>query len=324
MLRLLSLVAVTLFAVPSRSAAQHAQKIDFNRDIRGLLSDRCFQCHGTDARARKVGLRLDTWEGLTGAREGRPAVVPGSSEESELVARIDSQDPKQVMPPPESGLSLTADERALLRRWIDEGADFAPHWAFLTPEQPPLPEVAAVDWVRQPLDRFVLAELERRDLAPSVAADRESLIRRVTLDLTGLPPTLSEIDAFLADREVGAYERLVDRLLASPRFGERMAMMWLDLARYADTNGFHHDNVRTAWPYRDWVIRAFQDNLAYDRFLVEQLAGDLLPGATEQQRIATAFCRMHNINDEGGALDAEYRVEAVADRIETIATVGMG
>ena len=318
------LAVVAWLAVDCAAQGARQERVDFNRDIRGVLSDRCFQCHGTDAQARKAGLRLDTWEGLTHERKGRRAVVAKQPDKSALIERIESGDPDQLMPPRDSGLTLTGKEKALLRRWIQEGADFAPHWAFVSPIRPPLPAVRDAQWSRQPLDRFVLRALEQRNLNPSPSADRETLIRRVSLDLTGLPPTLAEMDAFVADPREDAYRRLVDRLLASPRFGERMAMMWLDLARYADTNGFHHDNVRTAWPYRDWVIRAFSDNLAYDQFLVQQLAGDLLPGATEQQRIATAFCRMHNINDEGGALDAEYRVEAVADRIETIATVGMG
>src|SRR5690606_17044134 len=225
-------------------------------------------------------------------------------ERSELLRRIESDDPKVVMPPPDSGLALNDAERALLRRWIAEGAEFDQHWAFTPPRDVEPPAVQAVDRVRNPVDAFVLRELEEQGLGLSPDADRETLIRRLSLGLTGLPPTPEEIDAFLADGAPDAFERLVDRLLASEHFGERMAIVWLDAARYADTNGFHHDNVRTGWPYRDWVIRAFNDNLPYDRFVTEQLAGDLLPDATEQQRIATGFCRMHNINDEGGAIDA--------------------
>lgn len=307
-------------------AAQSARPpaVDFNRDVRPLLSDRCFQCHGFDSKARQAGLRLDTWEGLTGAIDGRRPVVPGRPEESELLRRIGSQDPARVMPPPKSGLATTAAERDLLRRWIAEGADYAPHWAFVPPRAPRMPAVRRRAWPRNPIDRFVLARLEKRGLVPSPPADRQALIRRASLDLTGLPPTPEEVDAFLADRAPDSYDRLVERLMASPRFGERMAPVWLDAARYADTNGFHHDNIRTAWPYRDWVIRAFAENKPLDEFVTEQLAGDLLPAPTVQQRIATAFCRMHNINDEGGALDPEYRVEAVCDRIETIATTFMG
>ena len=307
--------------------SQDARKIDFNRDIRPLLSDRCFKCHGFDEQARKAGLRLDTWEGLTHKRKGRSAVVAHKPEASELVSRIESKDPKLVMPPPSSGSTLSPSERELLRRWIQEGADFDVHWAFVAAKRPPMPPAPANKaWqeLGQPIDRFVARRIGAAGLSLSPLATRETLIRRVSLDLTGLPPTPREIDAFVADQGANAYERVVDRLLASPRFGERMAIEWLDSARYADTNGYHHDNIRTAWPYRDWVIGAFNRNLPFDRFVTEQLAGDLLPKSNLQQKIATAFCRMHNINDEGGALDAEYRVEAVCDRIETIATTFMG
>jgi hypothetical protein len=315
---------VLLLATAPVSAQSIQAPIDFNRDVRPILADRCFACHGFDAKARKAELRLDTLDGQRAEREGRAPVRPGDPEGSELIRRIESHDPKLRMPPPDSQRVLSDAERALLRRWIVEGAPFAEHWAFLPPPRPALPDVKSAAWPRNELDRFVLAKLEALGFTPSAEADREALIRRVTLDLTGLPPTPERIDAFLADPRPDAYERLVDELFASPHHGERMAQMWLDVARYADTNGYHHDNLRTAWPYRDWVIGAFQRDLPYDRFVVEQLAGDLLPDATDQQRIASGFCRMHNINDEGGALDAEYRVEAIADRIETIATALMG
>ncbi|NRA96105.1 MAG: DUF1553 domain-containing protein [Planctomycetes bacterium] len=304
--------------------ASAQESIDFNRDIRPLLSDRCFHCHGFDAQQRKAGLRLDTWEGLTGTLKDHHPVVPGKPAQSELVRRINASDVSDRMPPADSGVTLSKDEIALLERWIAEGAPFEKHWAYVTPEAPKPPDVARDVTTRGGLDRFVAARLADKGLKPSEEADRLTLCRRVTLALTGLPPTPEEIDAFLADARPGAYERLVDRLLASPRFGERMALMWLDVARYADTNGFHHDNIRTGWPYREWVIRAFNENMPYDQFVVEQLAGDLLENPTVSQRVATAFCRMHNINDEGGALDPEYRIEAVADRIETIATTFMG
>jgi hypothetical protein len=261
---------------------------------------------------------------MTADRGGWQPVVPGDPERSELVRRIGSTDDDVVMPPPRSGLVLSTAEKALLRRWIEEGADYAPHWAFVPPKPTPVPSPPGPSSGRNPIDAFVVARLSKAELTPAPPAAREAVIRRVSLDLTGVPPTPAEVDAFLADTAEDAYQRLVERLLASPRFGERMALMWLDAARYADTNGFHHDNERTAWPYRDWVIRAFNDNMPYDQFVVEQLAGDLLEDATQQQRIATAFCRMHNINDEGGALDDEYRVEAVCDRIETIATTFLG
>ena len=315
-------------AVPqSEVASGQARKIDFNRDIRPLLSDRCFKCHGFDARARKAGLRLDTWEGLTREHKGRRAVAAHKPDASELIRRIESKDPRKVMPPPNSGATLSPSERELLARWIKEGADFDAHWAYVAPKKtalPPPPKSEAWRKLDNPIDRFIAAKIDAASLPLSAMASRETLIRRVSLDLIGLPPTPREIDAFLADNKPGAYERLVDRLLASKHFGERMAIEWLDSARYADTNGYHHDNVRTAWPYRNWVIDAFNRNLAFDRFVIEQLAGDLLPNPSLQQKIATAFCRMHNINDEGGALDKEYRVEAVCDRIETIATTFMG
>ncbi len=320
------LLAAVAGAPPSRAApADGAFPISFNRDVRPILSDRCFKCHGFDASARKAELRLDTWDGLTAAHDGRRAVLPGDPDASELIRRVESADATHVMPPLDSDLELSPDERARLRRWIAEGAPFERHWGFVSPQRPAVPDVdGGGAWPRNEIDRFILVELRANDLEPSPAADRETLIRRATLDLTGLPPSPEETDAFVGDSAADAFERLVDRLLQSPAYGERMAMMWLDAARYADTNGFHHDNVRTIWPYRDWVIRAFQENLPYDRFVIEQLAGDLLPDATIDQRVATAFCRMHNINDEGGALDEEYRVEAVADRIETIATTFMG
>ncbi len=314
-----SVVSLSFVMLP----AQHGSAtVDFNRDIRPLLSDRCFKCHGFDEAARKAKLRLDTRLGQTTPIEGRQPVVPGDTARSELLRRIESSDRKVMMPPPSSGVSLSAEEKALLRRWIDEGAVYAKHWAYVPPTKSLVP--ATDDGAPNPIDAFVGAAARAQTLAPSPQTDRASLLRRASLDLTGLPPTPEVLAAFVSDPDPAAYEHAVDRLLASPHFGERMALMWLDAARYADTNGFHHDNVRTSWPYRDWVIGAFNDNLPYDRFVTEQLAGDLMPSPTTEQRIATGFCRMHNINDEGGALDPEYRVEAVCDRIETIATTFMG
>ncbi|MCA9322477.1 MAG: PSD1 domain-containing protein, partial [Planctomycetes bacterium] len=321
-------VVVSALVVPvwggaeSSSARPDERKVRFNRDIRPLLSDRCFICHGFDANQRQADLRLDTWEGLTADLGGAAPVVPGDPDASEVVARIEDEDDR--MPPADSGLSLNEDERALIRRWIEEGAVFEPHWAFVTPSAVPVPSPEGHRGARGPIDDFVFESLAEKGVSPSPPADPATLIRRVTLDVTGLPPTPMETAAFVADTRPDAWARLVDRLLASPRFGERMALDWLDAARYADTNGFHHDNARTIWPWRDWVIKAFNANLPYDQFVIEQIAGDLLPDATEQQRIASAFCRMHNINDEGGALDEEYRVEAVVDRIETVSTVFMG
>lgn len=301
------------------------REIRFNRDIRPILSDRCFACHGFDAAQRKADLRLDTREGLTADLGGMHPVVPGKPELSELIARIEETDPEFVMPPPDSGLVLTSEERALLREWVQQGAPFEDHWAFVPPATeivPPVVEGAPAD--QHPIDAFITRRLVTAGLEASPLADRATLARRASLDLRGLPATPEEIDAFLADDRPDAWERLLDQFMASPQFGERMALEWLDAARYADTNGFHHDNLRTSWPWRDWVIDAFNADMPFDRFLIEQVAGDLLPDATPEQVLATAFCRMHNINDEGGALDEEYRVEAIADRIETIATVFMG
>ena len=320
-----TLAMTSVLAGLALAPCSSSQEIRFNRDVRPILSDRCFQCHGVDAKARKADLRLDTWEGLTAPRGWRlPAVTPGNPDRSSLILRVESDDPKQVMPPPSTHKTVSENERTVLRAWIEQGAPFEEHWAFTPPEGTPPPKGVMDGWVRTEIDRFIAARLEQAGLAPQSEADRETLIRRVHLDLTGLPPSVAEIQAFLADDRPDAYERLVDRVLRSPHFGERMAQVWLDAARYADTNGFHHDNVRTGWPYRDWVIEAFRQNMPYDRFVTEQIAGDLLPDASVEQRIASGFCRMHNINDEGGAIDAEYRVEALADRVETVATTFLG
>jgi hypothetical protein len=320
-----TLAAASLLGCLAITPAVRSQEVRFNRDVRPILSDRCFQCHGVDAKARKADLRLDTWEGLTAPRGWRlPAVTPGNPDRSSLILRIESEDPKQVMPPPSTHKSVSPAERQVLRKWIAEGAAFEAHWAFVPPEAVEPPESDPDGWARTEIDRFIAARLGAAALRPQPDADRETLIRRVHLDLTGLPPSVEEIQAFLADDRPDAYEQLLDRVLASPHFGERMAQVWLDAARYADTNGFHHDNIRTSWPYRDWVIDAFRQNMPYDRFVTEQIAGDLLPEPTVEQRIASGFCRMHNINDEGGAIDKEYRVEALADRIETVSTAFLG
>lgn len=302
-------------------AEAEERALDFNRDIAPILSDRCFKCHGPDEAAREAtgGLRLDSFAGATAALEGGGrAIVPGDAAASLVVQRMRSHDDRRRMPPPDSNLTVTAEEITLIERWIGKGAEYTKHWSFVPPEEGTAPAVAGEGWVRGEIDRFILAELERRGVEPSPEADRETLIRRLSLDLTGLPPSLEAIDAYLADEEPGAYERVVDGLLASPHYGERLALMWLDVARYADTNGFHHDNERTQWPWRDWVIAAFNDNMPYDDFIVEQVGGDQMPDATRDQLIATGFCRNHPMTDEGGAIDAEYRVEYAADRVETI------
>ncbi|MFM8289795.1 MAG: DUF1549 domain-containing protein, partial [Planctomycetaceae bacterium] len=274
--------------------AQSVQAGDlvFNRDIRPLLSDACFQCHGPDDQQRQGGLRLDQvdWSQLAGD-SGARVVVAGKRTESELWERITTRDPALQMPPPKSGKSLSPAQVETLGRWIEQGASTAGHWAFQAPVKSPVPPLARPARVLNPVDQFILARVHAAGLEQNPEADRATLLRRVTLDLTGLPPTPAEVDAFLADQAEGAYERVVDRLLTSPRYGEQMAQAWLDLARYADSNGFQVDSSRQMWPWRDWVIDAFNRNLPFDQFTIEQLAGDLLPEATLSQRVATGFNR---------------------------------
>jgi hypothetical protein len=299
-------------------------KIQFNRDIRPIFSDTCYLCHGPAKGARKGGLRLHNEADALADLGGYRAMVPGQPAESELFKRITAKDPAKRMPPTKSGRSLTAKQIELIRRWIEQGAKWQKHWAFLPPEQPALAEVKNAAWPRNPIDHFILARLERENLPPSPEAARETLIRRVTLDLTGLPPTLAEVDAFVADGASDAYEKVVDRLLASPRYGERMVLDWLDAARYSDSNGYQTDGTRPMWPWRDWVVDALNRNMPFDQFTVEQISGDLLPGATVSQKIATGFNRNHMLNGEGGRIAEESRVEYVVDRVETTATVWLG
>ncbi len=321
----LTLCALSLVAIPSNSAWAE-ESPDFGRDIRPILSSACFKCHGFDDKTRMADLRLDTLEGATAKLEsGTTAVVPGKTAESELIRRITSTDAGEKMPPADSGKSLTPREIELLTKWVEQGAEFQPHWSFVAPVRPELPELkqhAAA--VRNPIDRFVLARLEREGLAPSPQADKVTLIRRVTLDLTGLPPTPQEVDDFLTDNSPEAYEKVVDRLLRSPRYGEHMARYWLDAARYGDTHGLHLDNERSMWPYRDWVVRAFNDNKPYDQFTIEQLAGDLLPSPTLDQLVASGFNRCNVTTSEGGSIDEEVRVRYAVDRTETMSTVFLG
>jgi mono/diheme cytochrome c family protein len=320
-----ALTAVGLAAFGALAAAAAAPKaVEFNRDIRPILSDNCFQCHGPDQARRKANLRLDVEANAKGDLDGVHPITPGKLDESEVYRRITSADSDEHMPPPASGKKLSPAQIELITRWIREGATWQKHWSFIPPERPALPPVSAAGWVRNPIDAFVLARLETVGLAPSGEADKTTLLRRVTLDLTGLPPTPSEVDAFLADAAPGAYERVVDRLLRSPRYGERMAARWLDAARYADTNGYQTDGVRYMWRWRDWVIEAFNRNMPFDRFTIEQIAGDLLPDATLDERIATGFNRNHRGNAEGGIIPEEYAVEYVVDRVDTTATVWLG
>jgi hypothetical protein len=299
-------------------------KVDFDRDVRPILSEHCFACHGPDTNKRMAGLRLDVPTGpFVKLPSGRQAVVPGNVAASELVRRISAKDGQQ-MPPASFNKKLTPAQISTLRAWVAQGGKYAQHWAFVPPKRPALPPVRHTWWPRNPLDRFVLARLEKEGLCPSDEADRATLIRRVSLDLTGLPPTPAEVNAFVADRSPGADERVVDRLLASPHYGERMALAWLDLARYADTHGYHIDSQRDMWPWRDWVIHAFNTNLPFDQFTLQQLAGDLLPSATLSQKIATGFNRNHPIDFEGGAIPEEYAAAYIFDRIDTTATAFMG
>jgi hypothetical protein len=308
------------------ATARAAAKVDFAHEVQPIISTHCYHCHGPDESSRKGKLRLDQREeAIKPRKNGAIPIKPGDTAGSALVTRISSTDPDEVMPPPKEGPPLKKEEVEVLKRWIAEGAPYASHWAFVRPERPPLPEVQLRDWPKNGVDRFILARLEKAGVQPAPAADRSTLIRRVSLDLIGLPPEPADVEAFVQDASPQAYERLVDRLLASPRFGERWARMWLDIARYADSAGYGSDPLRlNIWPYRDWVIRAFNRNLTYDQFSLEQLAGDLLEDPTEDQLIATAFHRNTMTNTEGGTDDEEWRVAAVKDRIAVTAQAWMG
>ncbi len=319
-------------------------RVQFNRDIRPILSDKCFLCHGPDRASRKADLRLDLRTDALAAHDGGPAIVPGRSSDSELVRRIVSDDADEQMPPKASGQKISPREVELLKRWIDEGAEYQLHWSFIPPQRPPVPELTAPELTAPKLaapessapklrpgqgtlnaiDVFVRARLRTEGLEPAGETDKTTLLRRVTFDLTGLPPTPEEVDDFLADSSPSAYERVVDRLLNSPRYGERMATAWLDAARYADTNGYQSDEQRVMWRWRDWVIEAFNRNQPFDEFTIEQLAGDLLPNPRLDQLIATGFNRNHRANSEGGIIPEEFLVEYAVDRLDTTATVWLG
>ena len=308
-------------AGPARAeAVPGPQPLDFNRDIRPILSENCFYCHGQDGQKREADLRLDDRQ----AAIDSGAIVPGDPGASTILERIHSTDPDVLMPPPNSNRRLSEDQKKLLDRWIKEGADYEPHWAFNPPKRPAAPEVKQADWVRNDVDRFVLAKIEAAGLAPSPEADRATLIRRLHADLVGLPPTPEEVDAFVADSRPEAYELLVDRLLASPHYGERMALPWLDAARYADSNGFQQDGDTWQWMWRDWVVKALNADMPFDQFSIEQLAGDLLPHATIEQKIASGFNRNHLLNGEGGAILEEQRFNNLFDRVDTTSTTWLG
>jgi hypothetical protein len=325
-----NLVATTwltacLIGVAAAAVAAEKSRVDFGRDIRPLLSDTCYTCHGPDGESREADLQLDKKEIVFGTLPSdNVAIVPGHADQSELYRRISTDDIDERMPPEDHDKQLTAEEIGRIKQWIDDGAQWNEHWAFVAPLRPPLPPVEDEAACRGAIDRFLLARLEQENLKPSPEADKTTLIRRVTLDLTGLPPTPQEVDQFVADPSSDAYERLVERLFQSLRYGEQMAHYWLDAARYGDTHGLHLDNERRIWPYRDWVIAALNKNMPFDQFTIEQLAGDLLPDATKQQRIATGFNRCHVTTNEGGVIKEEFHVRNTVDRVTATATVWLG
>jgi hypothetical protein len=306
-------------------SAARGDDIDFSGNVRPILARHCFKCHGPDDKARKAKLRLDVREtALRGGRSGQSAIIPGKPDESELVRRIFASENGEVMPPPAAKNPLSDTDKQVLRRWIAAGAEYKQHWAFVAPRQAPLPQVKQAGWPRNAIDYFVLARIEAAGLRPAPEADRPTLVRRLYLDLIGLPPTPAEADVFINDKSADAYDKLVDRLLASPHYGERWARRWLDLARYADTNGYEKDRVRSMWPYRDWVIQALNDDMPFDQFTTEQIAGDMLPNATPQQRVATGFHRNTMLNEEGGIDPLEFRFHAMTDRVATTGTSWLG
>ncbi|HUG91860.1 MAG TPA: DUF1549 domain-containing protein, partial [Planctomycetaceae bacterium] len=308
-------VLVLLLAAASLRADE---KVDFTRDIRPILSNACFQCHGPDEGTREADLRLDRQDAAFGDRGGYSAFVPGKPDASEALRRMMADDPDERMPPADSGKKLTAGQIELVKRWIEQGADWSEHWAFVAPVRLDLPRVERAGWARNPLDTFVLARLERERLSPSSEADRVTLLRRASLDLVGLPPEIEDLDEFLADDSPAAFEKQLDRLLASAHYGERWGRHWLDAARYADSDGFEKDKPRWVWFYRDWVVRALNRDLPYDRFVIEQIAGDLLPDADQDQLVATGFLRNSMINEEGGVDPEQFRMEAMFDRMDAI------
>ena len=301
-----------------------AKPVEFAREIRPILSDTCFKCHGVDAAKRKGGLRLDQKEEWFHPREEGPLVVPGKPQESLVFTRITHSDPDDQMPPREEVRQLTPLEISKIRDWIQQGANWQPHWSFVPLRRPALPKNDNASWTLGPIDRYIGQRMVKAGLQPAETADKATLLRRVTLDLTGLPPTLEELDTFLQDTSDHAYERAVDRLLSSPRYGEHLAVDWLDLARYADTDGYQDDEPRTMWRWREWLVNVLNDNMPFDQFTIEQLAGDLLPDATPEQRLATGFLRNNRVNGEGGSIAEEFRVEYIVDRVETVSSVWMG
>jgi len=323
--------SIFLAAVCTSSLSAEDQQVSFNRDVRPILSDACFHCHGPDDQQRQAGLRFDERDSaIAEAESGETPIVPGNLSASELVKRITSNDDSVVMPPRDSGKTISPEQIETLKRWISEGAEYEGHWAFQKVVRPTVPDAsedsrnAAFAASKNPIDRFIKARLDRAWLRSSAPATRETLIRRVSLDLTGLPPTPAQVNAFLADESSDAYEKVVDRLLSSPHYGERMALNWLDYARYADSNGYQVDASREMWAWRDWTINAYNRNLPFDQFTIEQIAGDLMPDATRDQIIATGFNRNHRLNGEGGRIVEEWFVETVIDRVETTGLTWLG
>ncbi len=322
---LLLLLLAGAFLLVNRPARAEAavslpETVDFNYHIRPILSDRCFKCHGPDAAKRESGLRLDTEEGAFAALKDNPSahvIVPMDPLNSELYLRISSTDTSYLMPPPSSNLKLTSREIRLVEKWIRQGARYKKHWSLILPQRTPIPEVQHRKWPVNEIDQFILSAMERLDLEPGEQADKERLLRRVSIDITGLPPSVEMQERFMNDNSPEAYEKIVDELLASPHYGEKMAVNWLDLARYADSHGYQDDGLSTMWPWRDWVIHAFNKNYSYKDFVQWQLAGDLFPDATLEQILATGFNRNHKITQEGGVIDEEYRIEYVTDRTNT-------
>jgi hypothetical protein len=320
-------LAVAAIAFPAAGAVfgqGTAPKVEFNRDIRPILSDNCFTCHGPDNHLRKADLRLDRSDDLYKEFGGRRIITPGQPGKSELYRRLTARDPAEQMPPKKATKRPTKEQIELIRHWIEQGGEYQKHWSLIAVRRPPLPAVKNTGWGRNPIDRFILARLEKEGLKTSPEADRRILIRRLYLDLTGLPPTPAEVDAFVADTAPRAYENLVERLLQSPRFGERLAVYWLDVVRYGDTGGYHSDNHRDLWLYRDYVINAFNRNKPFDQFVTEQLAGDLLPGATDEQKIASGFNRLLQTTEEGGGQAKEYTAKYAADRVRNTGSIFLG
>lgn len=324
---LFTLISILGLGLSCSNERRDRDLVDYNFDIRPILSDKCFKCHGPDANQRKADLRLDTESGAYAALKDDASqfvIVPGEPDRSALYHRITTQDTLDIMPPPEANLDLTAEEIRLIGKWIEQGAEYKPHWAFIPPERPEQPEVEQTDWPKTEIDYFVLAKMENQGLAPNPEADKMHLLKRLAFDLTGLPPSLDLQERFLAYESPEAYEKVVDELLASPHYGEKLALHWLDVARYADSHGYQDDGLRTMWPWRDWVIHAFNSNYSYDRFLTWQLAGDLIPEKNKETLLATGFNRNHKITQEGGVIDEEYRIEYVTDRTNTFGKAFLG